>query len=280
MRCPLFKRKPSFTLTYAGECFREQAQQMMNLKFQTESMLEDIRANKKGILRIGISYSRGQVILPMVLPAYSLSHPQVDISIWEDTPQNLIKRITQGTLDVIIDFLPFRSAVLHARPLFNEHLFLVANKSLLRNYFGGETENILKAFAESEDLALLKNIPFILLRKGEHIRAMIDNEFRLQKVTPNIRLETSNAQTALSMATEGMGITIVHEIFLMSGFMMGALAIPSVQEKVSTLPFKKATLVDTIGIGYHKDRYMSSIANDFIELCENKLHSFGFRWKE
>lgn len=280
MGCPLFKRKPSFALTYAGECFREQARQMLNLKLETESMLEDIRANKKGVLRIGISYSRGQVILPMVLPAYSASHPQVDISIREDVPQNLVTGVTQGTLDVIVDFLPFHSAVLDARPLFNEHLFLVASKALLREQFGDQAENVLNAFAATEDLALLEQAPFILLRKGEHIRAMLDNEFRRQKVTPNIRLETSNAQTALSMAAEGMGITIVHEIFLMSGFMLGALALPSEREKMAILPFKRTSLVDTVGIGYHKDRYISSITRDFIELCEQKLHSFGFRRKD
>ena len=134
--CPLFERKPSLTLTYAGERFREQALQMVNLKVQSESMMRDIRANEKGRLRIGISYSRGQALLPRVLPEYSAAHPLVDLSIVEDNAPVLQSKIEQGLLDVVIGFLPFSSPELDCRPLFDEHFFLVLPKTLLREVYG------------------------------------------------------------------------------------------------------------------------------------------------
>ncbi len=274
--CPLFNRKPSFSLTYAGECFRDQARQMLNLKHQSDSMIRDIRANEKGQLRIGISYSRGQAILPIVLPEYSEKHPQVDLSIVEDDAENLEYRLTQGTLDVMIGFMPFVSPLLSSRPLFNEHLFVVASKELLKAAFGDRFQENLAEFARTSNLRLLADMPFVFLRKGEHIRTMIDNEFGFQKIVPNVRIETSNTQTALALAAAGMGVTIVHEILLKTSYTLGGLSNPATREKVLIAPFKKDALVDTIGIGYHKDRYMPKLTKDFIELCERRLYHFGF----
>ncbi|MBO4411071.1 MAG: LysR family transcriptional regulator [Lachnospiraceae bacterium] len=274
--CPLFERKPSLTLTYAGECFREQAQQMVNLKYQSESMMRDIRANEKGQLRIGISYSRGQALLPRVLPEYSAAHPLVDLSIVEDNAPELQVKILQGSLDVIVGFLPFTSPELDSRPLFDEHFYLVLPKALLRETYGDQAAERKAAFAKSGDLKLFAELPFVLLRKGEHIRKKIDAELRNQHLTLNVRIETSNTQTALALASAGMGATIVHEILLKSSYTLGGLSSPETREKVEIIPFKEETLCDTIGIGFHKERYMPKITKDFIQLCQKKLGGLKF----
>lgn len=272
----LFDRKPTLQLTYAGERFLTQAREMINMKRQSEAMIRDIRENEKGKLAIGISYSRGQALLPILLPEYSAAHPLVDLSIVEDRPDALEARLNQGTLDVMIGFLPFSSQTLDAKPLFQEHLFLVASKDLLKTRFGDDADRVFRKLAETSDLSLISDLPFVFLRKGEHIRTMIDREFEAQKVVPNVRIETSNTQTALALAAEGMGVTIVHEVLLKSSYTLGGLSNPATRERVVITPLKKATLADTVGIGFHKDRYMPKITRDFIALCEQKLTHFGF----
>ena len=73
-----------------------------------------------------------------------------------------------------------------------------------------------------------------------------------------------------------MGATIVHEILLKSSYTLGGLSSPAMREKVEIIPFKNETLRDTIGIGFHKERYLPKITKDFIELCEEKLTGIGF----
>ena len=46
---------------------------------------------------------------------------------------------------------------------------------------------------------------------------------------------------------------------------------------MEVIPFKNETLRDTIGIGFHKERYLPKITKDFIELCEKKLPGIDFR---
>ena len=276
--CPLFERKPTLTLTYAGQCFRDQAQQMVNLKYESESMMRDIRDNEKGQLRIGISYSRGQALLPRVLPEYSAAHPLVDLSIVEDNAPELQAKILQGSLDVIVGFLPFASSDLDCRPLFDEHFYLVLPKELLRETYGEKAETLKKEFARTGNLRLFAELPFVLLRQGEHIRKKIDAELKNQHLSLNIKIETSNTQTALALASAGMGAAIVHEILLKSSYTLGGLSNPETRSKVEVIPFKEETLCDTIGIGFHKERYLPKITKDFIELCEKKL--IGLKFEE
>ena len=275
--CPLFDRKPWFRLNYAGECFREQALQMVNLKHQSDSMMRDIRESEKGQLRIGISYSRGQALLPRVLPEYSAAHPLVDLSIVEADAPELESRILSGALDVMVGFLPFTSPELDYRPLFDEHFYLVVSKALMAETYGQKAAQVLSRFEATGDLKPLTTLPFVLLRKGEHIRKKIDAELEHQGISLKVRIETSNTQTALALASAGMGATIVHEALLKSSYTLGGLSNPETREKVDVLPFKNKTLRDTIGIGFLKDRYLPKITKDFIKLFEKKLTGFGLR---
>ena len=92
--CPLFDRKPTLALTYAGECFRNQALQMLNLKYQSESMMRDIRANEKVAVLLGtegtglpkdvIAACDYRVMIPMYHGVDSLNVAAASaISFWE-----------------------------------------------------------------------------------------------------------------------------------------------------------------------------------------------------
>lgn len=273
----LFTRKPTLKLTYAGQCFREKAEAMLSLERDSVNMMKDFRENLRGELRIGISYSRGRAILPLVLPEYTETHPLVECSIYEDNAPILEEKLNSGELDVIINFLPFSSPQIESEPLFTERLFLVAPKALLKNAFGRETESVIEKFKTTNDLGLFADLPFVLLRNGEHIRASVNREFALHEMKPEVKIETSNTQTAIALAAEGMGITIVHETFLSTLPTVGNLSQAAREEKLFLIPLTRSGIMDTIGIGYPRNRYVPKIATDFINLCREKLTDATFR---
>ena len=268
----LFVRRPTLRLTYAGECFREEARKMLNLKHQSETMLLDIRGDQRGRLRIGVSYSRGRAILPIVLPEFAKIYPLVDLSIVEDNPTAFETMLLQGELDVILNFLPFESPQIRELPLFQERIFTVIPKTLLQKAYGGLADAVVEEFRKTGDLKLLSRMPFILLRKGEHIRAAADRKFSADEVIPEIRIETSNTQTAITLAAKGMGVAIVHEIFLQT------TALPETPESggLYFIPIKGAA-PDTIGIGFPADGYVPKATRDFISLCRELLKDFTYR---
>ena len=79
--CKLFNRKHGFQLTVAGRELLRSSNQIIDIYKQTEQVIKDISDNKRGELRIGITHTRGQTILPILLPEFTRMYPLVTLSI-------------------------------------------------------------------------------------------------------------------------------------------------------------------------------------------------------
>jgi DNA-binding transcriptional LysR family regulator len=71
----LFSRTPKLSLTLSGKCLRTAALQIQDIHDQLLREMDDVNNNCRGELRIGISYTRGQAILPQLLPVFRETHP-------------------------------------------------------------------------------------------------------------------------------------------------------------------------------------------------------------
>ena len=66
----LFNRTTPLTLTYAGQALKAKARQMLELRDETYRELSDIKDFSVGQLTLGLSHTRGRVILPEILPVF------------------------------------------------------------------------------------------------------------------------------------------------------------------------------------------------------------------
>ena len=64
----LFNRTSPLTLTYAGRALKTRARELLDLRDETYKEISDIKDFSTGQLSIGVSHTRGRVILPEVLP--------------------------------------------------------------------------------------------------------------------------------------------------------------------------------------------------------------------
>lgn len=147
-----------------------------------------------------------------------------------------------------------------------EKMYLVGQRELLHQTFGAQTQQVCRAYEASRNLRLFAKFPFVLLKKGDRIRAIADRVFSRYSIQPDIRLETQNVQTAFCLAAEGMGLTICPELYLYSPYTVSGTAAGPVRQKVEIFPFSDKDTADTIAIGYNRERYLSKIARDFIDL--------------
>ena len=264
--CKLFERKQNLQLTYAGLQFKASAEKILDIQRQTTTELDDIRNSRRGELRIGISHTRGQTILPLILPKFSRRYPQVDLHVIEGSTHILEESLEKGRIDVLIGFAPFMVDCAEYRNLMTEHLFLIIPTSLMNEQFGERATEILEEYRKTLDISLFRNMPFVLLRSGDRIRAITDREFFRRGISPKIRIETQNIQTAFALASEGMGITVCSQMYLESPFVISGHADYESRKKVEILPFSSKELNDSIAIAYNRERYLSKIASDFIEM--------------
>ncbi len=270
--CKLFERKQNLELTYAGQQFKASAERILDIQRQTATELEDISNNRRGELRIGISHTRGQAILPLILPKFSRLYPEVDLHVNEGSTHILEEHLQKGRIDVLIGFAPFMVDCAEYRPLMTEHLFLIIPRNLLSEHFGDRAQSVLEKYREKPDIRLFKDLPFVLLRVGDRIRTIVDREFYRKGLTPKIRIETQNIQTAFALASEGMGITVCPQLYLESPFVISGYADSETRHDIEILNLSSSEMIDSIAIAYNRERYLSKIASDFIDMT---LKEFG-----
>lgn len=270
--CRLFERKQKLELTYAGEQFKTSAEKILDIQRQTATELDDISNNRRGELRIGISHTRGQAILPLILPKFSRLYPDVDLHVNEGSTHILEEHLQKGRIDVLIGFAPFMVDCAEYKRLMTEHLFLIIPRNLLSEHFGSSVKEVLEKYRAKPDIRLFKDLPFVLLRVGDRIRTIVDREFYINGITPKIRIETQNIQTAFALASEGMGITVCPQLYLESPFVISGYADSETRHDIEILNFSSEEMIDSIAIAYNRERYLSKIASDFIDMT---LKEFG-----
>lgn len=264
--CKLFERGQSLELTYAGQKFRLSVEKILDIQRQTATELDDISNNRRGELRIGISYTRGQAILPRLLPPFSRQYPQVELHVKEGSTHDLEEDLDRGRIDVLIGFAPFMVDCAEYRKLMTEHLFLVIPKTLLEEHFKENSAKVLSEYRSTSDLALFKDLPFVLLRPGDRIRTIVDREFYKRGISPRIRIETQNIQTAFELSAEGMGITVCPQLYLESPYVVPGRVDSQLRQNVEVCSLSSTEMHDSIAIAYNRQRYLSRIASDFIEM--------------
>ncbi|MBQ7246259.1 MAG: LysR family transcriptional regulator [Firmicutes bacterium] len=268
----LFNRSPVLSLTYAGKRFYEYALQMSNIERQIHQMVDDVNENQAGEIRVGISHTCGRAILPSILPKFKSEHPLVDVQLVEENSAEMENALRRGSLDLMIDFLPISIDGAVYSELTKERLFLVVSKSLLRETFGKDAQKTIKEFRKNLDMKAFKDFPFILLKKGNRVRAMLDEYMEGIKFSPNIILETENTETAFALASKGMGITVYPELF------MWAMPEKNVKEaEVEFFPIRDKQTTGTLVIANMVERYLPTAASRFIETCKEGIDDIKTR---
>ena len=256
---PLFERGTELKLTYAGERVELLARKICSLEQEILQETDEIRDRRRGRLRLGISYTCGRAILPAVLPEFHRNHPLVEFSLVEGNHLQLNNRLRNGEIDVLIGYMPIDVLGAEVEPLLRERLFLVCPKAMLRQAPGESGEQL--------EMAALQGRPFILLKEGNRIRAMLDAYLaKLDLTPPPLLLETENIETAFSLAEQGMGITVYPELFLT------ALHPDALLENapVALLPLPGEETLGCLAIAFLESSYRSPAVLDFIALCRRK----------
>ncbi len=263
---PLFDRSPVFSLTYAGRRLVEYAEQAIGIERQIYRMAADINDDRYGELRVGISHTCGRAILPSILPRFRQRYPNLDVVLKEENSAEMERGLKQGDLDLMVDFTPITIDGAEYEPLIRERLFLVVPKALLEKTYGEKAEEVARRCDEKPDLKLFRDFPFVLLRKGNRVRGMVDKYMGSVGFSPNVALETENIETAFALANRGMGITVYPELFLWC-----IPQPPKAERPVEFFPLRDPVTVGTLAIAHMKTHYVSKAAEHFIAACKEGI---------
>lgn len=269
----LFNRTTPLTLTYAGQALKARSRQILDMKEETYRELTDIKDFSVGQLTLGVSHTRGRVILPEILPIYKERFPNIDLRLVEGKSTALAKDMLHGDIDLIIDMLPFKVENVETVPICEEEILLVVPDSVLERTFPGRLEEIRELLEKTTDFSLLKECPFLLINEGNRVRTIADEIFEESQMTPNIVLEAENIETVMALAAKGMGITFYPKMFISGHQPLHQMLRSKTFEKTRLnfyhLNYPKAHGV--LAIGYHKGHYMSQATKEFIRIIKETI---------
>lgn len=264
----LFNRTTPLTLTYAGQAFTCRARQMIYLKSETFREIADIKDFTTGRLSIGVSHTRGRVILPEILPLYKEHFPNIQLKLLEGNSRELDDALLHGEVDLIVGMLPFSVENVETVPICREEILMVVPDKILETYFPGQTAEIKQQLEQNPDLGLLKDCPFLMVKKGNRIRTITDEMFQDMQMTPNLILETENIETVMGLAAKGMGITFYPRMFISSPAGRSEMASG---KNLNFYFLRYPKTQGTLAIGYHKNRYLSRATKEFIRTAQEVL---------
>ncbi len=196
---PLFERKPrEVLLTDLGELLLERAREILQLMEDTFSELAE--AGRRGRIRLGAIPTIAPYYLPGLLSRFSELHPEVSVAVQEDTTEVLIKRCSNGEMDLAIVALPILDRHLEVEPLFNEELLLVLPA-------GHPLVKVKKLTLES-----VEEQPFVMLNEAHCLSENIASFCRQQSVQPITVERTSQLTTVQELVALEHGVSIVPEM--------------------------------------------------------------------
>lgn len=179
-------------LTYAGEQYLQAARAMIAQEEQLNGILENIRNEEQGCLRLGVSIQRGMQLLPLVLPEFSRRYPDVQLLLQEHGSELLEKTVCEGKIDLALVTTEPSQNMLKYILIENESYVLLTgrNSALASRRQPGEEVSLMELTGER----------FVSLKPGHNIRVIQDRAFARCGISPRILVETDSVEAAIRIS--------------------------------------------------------------------------------
>lgn len=266
-RTQLFYRKPSLSLTCAGEFVLAFAQVVSKEERNLKDILSDIELQERGALRVGASSARATQFLPRILPDFTQKYPQVEVRFVQGLSTHLEKKITHGELDFAIVVSGQYDANLVEHEFLQDPVYLCVPENLLQTYYTTEeVQSIKERSIQGVNLQDFARIPFSLMtnRLGGRIRDC----FHQAEVSPKIFFTGPSASQQLPLCTKGMAACFSTHMGLLEQW-------DRLGNQVNVFPLmdKEGPMVQRMSLLRHKQRYLTHFSKYFMELLFNAAAS-------
>ena len=247
----LFVRtKRGVVLTDEGKEFYYFIKQAMDYIGNAEKKFTDLINLEVGSIRIGVSTTLTKEFLLPFLKEFNARYPKINIQILTYLTDDLILRLRNGLLDIVVLNLPYKTdkdiKVTKIKPI---HDCFVVNEKY-KDLVGKKLK-----------LEELKNYPLVLLAKGSVTRNFIDNFAKENNINLKPNMEFASYGLVIEFIRHGLGIgTAIKE------YIEKDLA----EKKLFVLDVEPGFPVRHIGIAISNNHLPSFSTKKLIEIIEKK----------
>ena len=136
--CQLIVRHVPLELTYAGEVLLRYAESFREEYTMMQQEFCDISQNQRGVLRIGVTYTRGRTILPDIIVEFQKRFPAIRIDLVEDTNDVLRRKLIEGDVDLAIASFPDSIPGIATAEFYREEVVMLVSRKLFTTLYRNE----------------------------------------------------------------------------------------------------------------------------------------------
>ncbi|MBP3336776.1 MAG: LysR family transcriptional regulator [Clostridia bacterium] len=220
LRAPIFDRSTTpISLTEIGREYVKYAMEIDEKEQDFTRFIEDHVNLLSGTIRIGGSSLFASFLLPQMISDFNKLYPEICFEISEDSTKNLIQKISDGTLDLVIDNAKIEQENIISSVYCPEILLLAVPQDFkvndaLKNFCFSASDIKEKKHINSDKTVSLKSFkdePFILLNPENDTGMRADRLFEKYGITPNVIFHLDQQVTAYNISCSQMGISFVSD---------------------------------------------------------------------
>lgn len=254
----LLNRKPSVSLTYAGEFVLAFAETVLKEQTNLTDILSDIEQSERGVIRFGASSMRMNT-LAAILPAFIERYPNVELRLASNISQKLEEMVLNGELDLAIVISEKVDSELVQDDLMDDQIFLCVEDALFKRYYGDAAEEIKARSLSGANIADFARLPFCILSNymGERIRKCFDE----CGIAPKTMMTSSYSDICTTAGFQGSAAFFSSHVNLTHR--QGEMP-----ENMNIFPlvYRGEPMFLRISLLRHKQRYLTHYAKYFREL--------------
>ena len=196
--CKLIVRRNPLELTYEGEVFLRYASELYRTYQSMQAELRDITGNQRGVLRVGITYTRGRAVMPEIISAFRREYPNIYVRLDENVNDVLLRKLQSGEIDLAVANFDESAQGIVLHEFYTEEVVMLAPKSLCPLGAG--------ALLDAAGLALFADRPFVMGNPEDIVGRISRRMIKSAGFQPEVRVQSDNAETLMAMAADGIGI--------------------------------------------------------------------------
>lgn len=255
----LLHRKPTLSLTYAGEHVLAFAERVGSEYTNLQDILADVEHQERGAISFGASSMRMNTCLPYILPEFTARYPHVELRLTDALSSQLESMVLDGQLDFALILPDEPNARLINRHLLHDQVYLCVPDPLLKEYFGEGAEPLKFKALGGANVADFAALPFCMHenRLGHKLMEC----FEEAGSTPNIYLTSADTRITSTMCFQGVAACFATHMRLINRK-------ADIPDNINIFPVyhHEQPLSQRLSLIRRKDRYLPHYARFFLEL--------------
>ena len=208
---PLFYREKSgIELTPEGKRYVAIANKILAMKHEMDAELRAVSKEISGRIQFYISPFLARCVLTSFLPDFSASHPEIELAVHTDSPENLVRQMKERTIEAAVMVEGEKVAGYTSQTLYYEPIVLaIAKDSPLTKQSYEAADKDLPVIPS----ACLKEAEYVMAEPNSWLRKTAEEFFAENDIHPREVVTSASIGAVNRLAALGVGVGFIPYTF-------------------------------------------------------------------